>query len=293
MKETLRVAAVALDSRPGETEDNLAKIDNYTRLATEQGAELVLLPELSLCGFMPNHPTGDHQSWLRQALAESRRLAEPLDGPAVTSLATIAASYGCLVSAGLLEDAGNRLFNTHVLVGPDGALGHWRKMHIPMFETPFYNGGDVPRVIDTPLGRIGANICFDALLPESTRLLAVDNVEIVLFPFAADPPPATLEAWQAWAGPPLRSRCAENGVFGVACNVAGRVECCDARQTFPGGGMILGPRGETLAAWNVESGEAGILITDLRAETLQAARAEPEYLFRSRRPELYGRLAER
>ena len=97
----------------------------------------------------------------------------------------------------MLEDAGNVLYNTQLLVGPDGLLGSWRKMHVPMFEMPFYNGGPGPQVVDTPLGRIGANICFDALMPESTRLLAVQNVEIVLFPFAADPPPPTPAGWAA------------------------------------------------------------------------------------------------
>jgi predicted amidohydrolase len=101
-----------------------------------------------------------------------------------------------LIAGGLLEDAGN-LCSTHTCsLDPDGLLGTWRKMHVPMYEMPFYNGGDVPRVVDTPVGRVGVNICFDALLPESTRLLAVQNVEIVLFPFAADPPPCTPEGWR-------------------------------------------------------------------------------------------------
>ncbi len=137
----------------------------------------------------------------------------------------------------------------------------------------------------TPLGRIGANICFDALMPESTRLPAVENAEIVLFPFAADPPPGTAEAWAAWAGPALRARCVENGVFGVACNYAGPVACAGAQQVFPGGTMILGPRGEVLEQ------SADMAVAELRAEDLRAARAEPEYLFRFRRPEIYGPLA--
>ncbi|MEZ6045403.1 MAG: carbon-nitrogen hydrolase family protein [Planctomycetaceae bacterium] len=137
-------------------------------------------------------------------------------------------------SVGLLEDAGNLMFNTQILVGPTGLCGRWRKMHIPMFETPFYNGGEAPQVVETELGRIGCNICFDSLLPESTRLLAVQNVEIVLFPYAADPPPRTPAGWEAWASTALAARCAENGVFGVACNYVGEVECAGVKQNFPG-----------------------------------------------------------
>ncbi|TWU09714.1 (R)-stereoselective amidase [Symmachiella macrocystis] len=291
MRDQVRIAAVAVDTLPGDTTANINRLGSWTARAAEQGAELVLFQELSLTGFIPNHPTGNHEQWLRTALSAARRSAQPLNGPAVTQLADIARAKNILIATGMLEDAGNLLYNTHILVGPNGLLGHWRKMHIPMFEMPFYNGGGAPNVIDTPLGRIGANICFDALLPESTRLLAVQNAEIVLFPFAADPPPRTVEGWADWAGTALKARCAENGVFGIACNYVGHVECAGVEQNFPGGGMAVGPRGEVLAGWEGKTDEPGMLIVDLSADDLRAARAEPEYLFRFRRPELYGTLA--
>lgn len=287
MKNCVRVAAAAVESRPGALEANLEKMDAWCARAARAGAELILFPELSLTGFVPNHPVGDHEQWLRRALREARGMAQALDGAGVRGLQELAARHGLMVSAGLLEDAGNLLFNTHVLVGADGLMGAWRKLHIPMFEMPFYGGGPAPEVAATELGRIGVNICFDALLPESTRLLAVKNVEIVLFPFAADPEPKTPEGWAAWAGTALRARCAENGVFGLAVNYAGYVEMAGASQTFPGGALALGPRGENLET-RVEN---GLTITELRAADLEAARAEPEYLYRFRRPELYGALA--
>jgi N-carbamoylputrescine amidase len=245
--------------------------------------KLVLFPELSVTGFLPNHPETNHAAWLSEALQFARATAEKLDGSAVEKLILVARHTGVYIAAGLMEDAGNLLYNTHVLVGPDGLCGAWRKMHIPMFEMPFYNGGPAPEVADTPLGRIGVNICFDALIPESTRLLAVQNVEIVLFPFAADAP----KGWAAWAGPALRARCQENGIFGIACNYSGRVAAAGVEQTFPGGAMVVGPRGEVLS----EQPAGELLIQELHAADLRAARAEPEYLFRFRRPELYGPLA--
>ncbi len=292
MLERVCVAAAAVDTCPGELTANLEKIDALASRAADGGAQLVLFPELSLSGFIPNHPQGDHEAWLREALRAARAAAQPLDGPAVAALRDIAARHKLLVSVGMLEDAGNLLFNTQILVGADGLLGSWRKMHVPMFEMPFYNGGGVPHVVDTPLGRIGANICFDALLPESTRLLAVQNVEIVLFPFAADPPPRTPQGWAAWAAPALRARAQENGVYGVACNYVGHVTCAGARQSFPGGGLVVSPRGAELATWTAASGEPSLILAELSAADLQAARAEPEYLYRFRRPELYRSLAD-
>jgi predicted amidohydrolase len=205
-------------------------------------------------------------------------------------LAEIARSCDIHVAAGLLEDAGNVLYNAMVLAGPGGIVDAWRKLHIPMFEMPFYIGGPAPSVAETPFGRVGANICFDALLPESTRLLAVQNVEIVLFPFAADPPPGTAAAWAEWAGPAVRARCVENGVFGIACNYAGRVSFAGVEQTFPGGATIVGPDGRTLA--EEHSDGPSFLLAELRPESLLKARADPGYLFRFRRPALYRTLAE-
>jgi predicted amidohydrolase len=292
MLEIVPVAAVSVDNRPGETSQNLRHIDDWSAKAAAAGARLALFQELSITGFVPNHPREDHDRWLRAALVEARRIAEPVPGPAVDSLVRSASKHQILIAAGLLEDAGNLLFNTHVLVGAEGLLGAWRKMHVPMYEMPFYNGGDAPRVVDTPLGRVGVNICFDALLPESTRLLAVQNVEIVLFPFAADPPPPTPQSWETWAAPALRGRCIANGVFGLACNYVGRVACSGVEQTFPGGGLAIGPRGEVLAQWSAAAGSPGMMMATFTAESLRAARAEPEYLFRFRRPELYRPLAE-
>jgi len=292
MQDIVRAAAVAVDTKPGEVDSNLDKIATWAERVSAEGVNLVLFQELSLTGFIPNHPVGNHDRWLRTALRAGADMAIRLDGHEIGKLSEIAEKNDLLLSAGILEDAGNCLHNTHVLVDRNGLLGYWRKMHIPMYEMPFYNGGNAPRVVDTSLGRIGGNICFDTLLPESTRLLAIQNAEIVLFPFAADPPPVTPQGWAEWAGLPLRSRCIENAVYGVACNYVGHVECAGATQDFPGGGMVVDPWGRIVSDWKSPPGEPGMIIADLSAESLREARSEPEYLFRFRRPELYGRLTD-
>jgi len=288
VNQSLRVAAINVESKPGATIHNLEQIAAWADKAAAETADLALFPELSLTGFIPNHPSGDHAAWIRESLAKARRIAEPLDGRAVKTLSEIAASTNVCLAAGLLEDAGNLLHNTHVLAAPSGQVWHWRKLHVPIFEMPFYNGGDGLTVAETSLGRVGSNICFDALLPESARLLAVQGVELMLFPFAADPAPGTATAWADWAATALSARCHENGVFGVACNYAGAVEFCGVRQAFAGGAMILGPSGEIIAERRQDG--PGMLIADLKRETLLDAQAAPEYLFRFRRPELYGPL---
>jgi N-carbamoylputrescine amidase len=292
MQSRIRASAISVDNHPDDDAGNLKRIGEWICVAAEAGGHLVVFPELSLTGFLPNHPTGNHEDWLRRALKVARRIAQPIPGPGVDSLIALSGQHQVLIAAGLLEDAGNLLYNTYVLVGPGGLLGQWRKMHVPMYEMPFYNGGQGPTVVQTELGRIGVNICFDAFLPESTRLLAVQNVDLVLFPFAADPPPGTAAAWADWARPALQARCSENGVFGVACNYVGTVENSGAEQAFPGGGLAIGPRGEILAEWTETNSKPGMLTVDLHAQELLATRASPEYFYRFRRPELYRPLAD-
>lgn len=293
MREHVRVAAVTLDSAAGDLSGNLARLEHWAHVAAGEGASLLLTPELSLTGFIPNHPTTDHAEWLEDALLAARQMAEPVAGRSLTRLQSIARDTGLLLAAGLLEDAGGTLHNTHLLVGPDGLLGTWRKLHVPIFEQPFYNGGDQARVVDTPLGRIGVTICFDAFLPESVRLLAVQGAEIVLFPFAADPAPVGPDAWADWACPVLEARCRENGVFGVACNVFGDVHLAGVSQAFGGGALALDPAGRVLARQDDGGAAPHLLVADLTRDAQIRARAAFEYTFRFRRPELYGSLAGR
>jgi predicted amidohydrolase len=286
MNQQVTVAAIAAHTRPGDISANLDTMLVHCRQAAAHGAELVLFPELSGTGFLPNHPEGNHAQWLQAALSGAWHMAQTMDGELLHGLQEIARQTGVLISAGLLENAGNVLYNTQVLVGDGRLWGRWRKMHIPLFEMQVYNGGDAPVVVETPLGRIGANICFDAFLPESTRLLGVQNAEIVLFPFAADPEPVTPEGWFSWAGPVLAARCAENGVFGVGCNYSGTVEFAGVTQHFPGGAIAIQPNGHPAGPVHAE-----LSITTLRRDVLLEARARFEYTFRFRRPDLYGPLA--
>ncbi len=285
MLEQLKVAAAPVATIPGALEENLTLMDAACRDAAALGASLVLFPELSLTGFLPNHPQASHAVWLADALAGAWRMALAIESPAVQALREMSRTHNLFLAAGLLEHGGNVLHNSHLLIGEGRVWGVWRKMHVPLFEMPFYNGGGPPPVADTPLGRIGINICFDAFLPESTRLLAVQNAEIVLFPFAADPQPVTPEGWFSWAQPVLQMRCLENAVFGVACNYLGEVSFARVSQRFPGGAAILNPNGSTLSGPH-----AGMAVATLTREALVEARSAFEYTYRFRRPELYGSL---
>ncbi len=287
-KDRFRVAAASIPAQPGNVEENVAMIRQICSKVHKENPELILFPELSAVGFLPNHPTVEHQPWLVEGIAWVRATAETIPGPTTDRLVEIATEFGLMISAGLFEDAGPCIHNVQVLVGPSGLIQATRKMHIPMFEAPFYNGGGAPVVSDTRIGKIGTSICFDTLMPESTRLLQVEGAELVLMPFASDPEPRTVEGWIANNQMLLRTRCLENGFFGLVCNYSGHVEGLGESMDFPGGGMLIGPRGQVLESWPGES--ETIMIAEIDPSLLEEARAHTEFGPRFRRPELYEGL---
>jgi predicted amidohydrolase len=142
-----RIAAVQMmhcDERP---EERLQRIDRLLRAAAERNASLAVFPELSLAsvGF-------DGRNYA---------LAEEIPGPKTDALAELARRHDLHVVAGLSEKCGRDYFNTMVLVGPDGYLGRYRKVHNIMAERAYWKNGGYQEPIHCDLGRIGIGICAD------------------------------------------------------------------------------------------------------------------------------------
>lgn len=219
---------------------------------------------------------------------EAARFAEVVPGRSVEALEGACARLGLHCVAGLLERDGDRLHNTAVLVGPEGLVGSYRKTHLPFLGVDrFVVPGDEPSAIfDTPVGRIGIEICYDLRFPELTRTLALRGAEIVVHP----------TNWPAAVRPLAdfltRARAAENRVFLLTANRVGR----EGGTRFFGRSQVVDPGGARL----VEAGEEGeeLVVAEIDpAEARQKDRVivPGEYelhLFGDRRPELYGALVE-
>src|SRR5437660_829253 len=151
-----RVAAVSMNGFLGEPERVLAAIDGWCERAAAEKVELVLFPELVVQGHCtPN-------TW---------ELAELVpDGPSVARLAQIAKRHRLVLCAGLSEKERDIVYNTQVLVGPDGYIGKQRKLHLSRDEGFYYKGGrDLP-VFDVGPCRVGVVICYDNQFPEVARV---------------------------------------------------------------------------------------------------------------------------
>lgn len=174
----LRLAAIQIASANGRVTENLARAEHWTEQAIQQGAELVLLPELFSIGYEIN--------------ANAWKSAEPQGGPTEHWLIDTASSHRFHIGGSYLERRGNDFFNTFALAGPTGIIGRVRKRHPCSLEAYIFKGGDDPHVINTPLGRIGVAICYDSSLREVWDRLLPDAPDLVLMPMSAPTPVKTL-----------------------------------------------------------------------------------------------------
>src|SRR5205809_549716 len=150
--KTFRVAAVSMNGFLGEPEKVLGNMAGWCERAAAEKAELVLFPELVVHGHCtPN-------TW---------DLAEPVpDGPSVRRLVQLARHYRLTLCVGLSEKEHDIVYNTQVVVGPDGYLGKQRKIHLSRDEGFLYKGGRDLNVFDVGPCKIGIVICYDNQFPE-------------------------------------------------------------------------------------------------------------------------------
>lgn len=148
---TMRIGLGQLLVEGGEPVRNLARAVEQIEQAAAQHCDLVLLPET--LDFAWTHPS---------ALTE----AQPIPGPFSDQLCQAALKNGVYVCAGLTErGADGRNYNAAILVNPQGEIVvKYHKINLLAVELPFYNVGQTLNVVDTPLGKIGVNICADNYL---------------------------------------------------------------------------------------------------------------------------------
>ncbi|HEX9598222.1 MAG TPA: carbon-nitrogen hydrolase family protein [Gaiellaceae bacterium] len=268
------VAAAQIEPKLAEPERNLEACLARLEEAAAAGAELLVLPECAIPGYM------------FESAEEALPFAEEVPGPSSEVLERESRRLGMHVVCGLLERDGDTLRNAAVLVGPDGLVGTYRKTHLPFLGVDrFVFPGDELTVYDTPLGRIGVEICYDLRFPEVTRTLALRGADIVAhptnFPIAAKLQTELITV----------ARAAENRIYLLTANRVGK----ERSGEFCGWSQIVDPYGTRLA----EAGETeeALLVADVDVEKARdkdyVIPGEYElYLFGHRRPELYGAIVE-
>ncbi|QOC95388.1 hydratase [Micromonospora craniellae] len=217
----------------GDIAANIASTCGWIRAAADRGARLVVLPEAASAGYV----FADR--------VEAARYAQPVpDGPTVTAWARLAAELDLWIVGGVTERNGDRIFNSAVLLGPTGHVGTFRKAHLWNDEKEIYDRNDdgFP-VYDTPLGRIGIGICYDAWFPETFRSAALQGADLVVLPSNWVPVPG-----QPTAVPAMANLMCMTGAHSNQCYVAGISRIgVENGQPFVGRSVLVGPDGWPIA----------------------------------------------
>ena len=155
----------------GDIEKNLEIMEGLICEAQrdgEQDIDLIAFPELFITGYNLRDNYND--------VAEKI----PGKGKAQTEMCRLAKKYGIHITTGIGEKAGKSLFNSAILIGPEGYIGHYRKQFLPNFgpfeEKLFFGEGDNTPVFETPFGKIGIQICYDIFFPETSIILSKQDV---------------------------------------------------------------------------------------------------------------------
>lgn len=262
-----------------------ARITQLVDAARERGVGLLALPEATVGGYLSTLGSKSDVADLARP-SGSQPPALRLDGPEVARLRALAGDVVLCVGLCELADDGTR-YNTAVCLTGDAVLGAYRKVHQPLGEHLSYAAGDAFAAFETPVGRLGMQICYDKAFPEAARALALDGAQVVV----------SLSAWPASrtnAAPDLaddrwthrfdlldRARALDNQLFWVAANQAGTF----GSLRYVGSAKVVDPGGAVLAHTGTGPGTA-IATIDLDHE-LSAARAGMYHL-RDRRPDAYG-----
>jgi predicted amidohydrolase len=277
MPDVTKIALAQIDIAFADREKNLARMIALVQATAARGAKLTVFPEAALAGYCFD------------SLEEARAHAEPIPGPSTRRLAGVCRELGVFVVYGLVEAAGERVFNACALVGPDGVVGAYRKIHLPFLGVDrFTTPGDRPFAVHEAAGlRVGMHICYDGGFPESARVLTLLGADLVVLP--TNWPPGA----ECMASCAVNTRAMENNIYYAACDRVGE----ERGFRFIGQSKVCDPSGRVLAEAAHDREE--ILYAEIDPE-----RARNKKIIRvpglheidrlgDRRPEFYGPIAER
>ena len=282
----VKVAALQF-SCSKDVQENINKAEKMVREAADNGANIILLPELF-----------ERQYFCQEKRYDYYDYALPLEkNPAVNRFKEVAKELSVVIPVSFYERDIDRLFNTVAMIDADGSvLGIYRKTHIPddhFYQEKFYfTPGDTGfKVFDTRFGCIGVGICWDQWFPETARCMAVQGAEMLLYPTAIGSEPILdVNSSGHWRRV-MQGHAAANLMPVVAANRIGveTVEPCkeNAGQSssldFYGCSFIADATGDIIASAKQEE---TILYGEFDLDALKEERLSWG-LFRDRRPETY------
>jgi predicted amidohydrolase len=222
----IKICMAQLKPIIGDKEHNLQRM-----------AEVVEKNKPDLAIFAEMYLTGYHN------LDDLDKVAEPLDGPSVEKVQTLAEEHGTNIIFGMpvVEPEMRIMYNSSVLVQPNGKVGAFHKMHLanfgPFDEKRYFKAGVEVPVFSTNIGKIGLEVCYDIFFPELTKTMAMNGAQILVNVSAA--PTTSRKLFETM----IPARAIENTAFFMYVNLVGT----EHNLVFFGGAEIVGPKGDRKA----------------------------------------------
>ena len=293
MKENILKVGLVQQSNTENIQHNKAKLEHNIRELAEKGAQLVVLQEL-------------HNSlyFCQTEDVDKFDLAEPIPGPSTEFYSKIAAECNIVLVTSLFERRAAGVYhNTAVVFGKDGTVaGLYRKMHIPddpgYYEKFYFTPGDIGfKPINTSVGKLGVQVCWDQWFPEGARLMALQGADILIYPTAIGYEPGDLKEEQerqreAWITV-QRGHAVANGLPVISVNRTGYESAPSGNGNgiqFWGSSFVCGPQGEILSQASQDKEEN--LLVEINLTRSEHVRRWWPYL-RDRRIDKFEGLLER
>ncbi|MHA1115655.1 MAG: nitrilase-related carbon-nitrogen hydrolase [Candidatus Heimdallarchaeaceae archaeon] len=224
-----------------DVEENINQI--ISELEKSQTFDLIVLPELANSGY------------LFKKKEELEQVAEEIPGGTfVSHLESICKSKNAYIVAGVAEKKGSIFFNSSVLLGPEGYVSTYRKLHLFDREKLFFEPGNKPlEVYDIGKAKVGLMICFDWIFPETVRVLALKGAEIICH---------SANLVLPYSQTAMLARSVENAVFTITANRIGTEKNDELILSFTGHSQITSPKMKTLAKAEKDTTEIKIVEID-------------------------------
>lgn len=283
MTDTARVAAIAMHSVMGDPDANLDRVEQWMREAHAQGAAFALFTEECVTGSMNKSDLTFPEGM------EIAKYAAAVTGPRLESLCR---ELGMTAVVGLIEPAEERFLNSALIVGPEGRLATFRKLHLPNgTERKWFQPGDTLPVVTSQGWTFSVGVCYDVRFPEIFRAAALKGAELFFLPvggsghgeLVGDDGDQTEQA-QAHVEEVmylLPARAVDNGLYVFFANQAG----LSGRSWFPGYCLAVDPSGR-LVGEHTTGGE-GMVVVEVSKRVVKEAKKNPRCTVGEIRPEVY------
>lgn len=263
----MKVGYFQFRPRFGEVSRNLFTVTTALR---DADADLIVLPELAFSGY-----------YFRDRDEAMSLADDPADSPVFDALCALCHEKRFYLVTGFAERNGNRCFNSAALIGPEGVMHVYRKLHLFHEEQNWFDPGDIPlQVLNVKGVKVGIMVCYDWAFPEAARALTLKGAQVICHP---------CNLVLSYCQDAMVTRCVENRVFAVSANRYGTDSRPHGKLRFTGKSQIVAPGGRILHRGPAQR-------TELYVTEIDPSAADDKHvtelcdLISDRRPEHYGEL---